>query len=208
MNDDRRNIWDLLTLGLWSCFFAVGLVPELAFYAIREFAAVPSYVALVNSSAVITIALAIYLAFYANRRCRESGLNDTASHGKAMEIAVLALVAFLEIPAKGSAFEARTLLDIVLDFQSLPGRYLQTVVLFVGVSKLAAWLYLYSLVLRYHAFGHRHVFAHIPSVFPSMRVEQEQIPPKGDAEPETPVRPGIALAPKDIDDRAAGTKQG
>ena len=208
MSDKRRNVWDLLTLGLWSCFFAIGLVPELAFYAFRELAAVPSYVALVNSSAVITIALTAYLAFFANRRCKESGLDNAASHGKALEIAVLGLVAFLEIPAKGSAFEARTLLEIVLDFRSLPGRYLQTVVLFVGLSKLVAWLYLYSLVLRYHAFGARDVFARIPSLFPSMRVHYESKEIQRDADSEIQAQHGIALAPKDMEDQAAGSKHG
>lgn len=208
MSHERRNVWDLLTLGLWSCFFAIGLVPELAFYALRELAAVPSYVALVNSSAVITIALTAYLAFFAHRRCRGSGLSRVASQGKALEIAVLGLVAFLEIPAKGSAFEARTLLGIVFDFRSLPDRYLQTVVLFVGLSKLGVWLYLYSLVLRYHAYGNRHVFARIPSLFPSMREQKRKDPPTAKAESEVPVRPGIALAHKDIDEQAAGTKQG
>ncbi len=208
MSDDHRNVWDLLTLGLWSCFFAIGLVPELAFYAFRELAAVPSYVALVNSSAVITIALAAYLAFFANRRCKESGLGRVASHGKALEIAVLCLVAFLEIPAKGSAFEARTLLEIVLDFRSLPGRYLQTVVLFVGLSKLVAWLYLYSLVLRYHAFADRGVFARIPSLFPSMRAHVESTDIEKDTHSEVQAQRGIALAPKDVEDRAADSKQG
>lgn len=208
MNDDHRNIWDLLTLGLWSCFFAVGLVPELAFATVRNFASVPSYVALVNSSAVITIALTVYLAFFTNRRCQASGLSPVASHGKALEIAVLCLVAFLEIPAKGAAFETRTLLEIALDFRSLPGRYLQTVVLFVGMSKLAAWLFLYSLVLRYHAFGKRHVFAHIPSIFPSMRELEAQNKYLANAESEGPARPGIALVRKDIDDQATGTKRG
>ena len=205
MNHERRNVWDIWILGLWSCFFAVGLVPELAFYAFRELAAVPSYVALVNSSAVITIALTAYLAFFSNRRCRDSGLSQVASHGKALELAVLGLVASLEIPAKGSAFETRTLLEIAIDFQSIPGRYLQSVVLFVGLSKVLAWLYLYSLVLRYHAFGQRDVFARIPSLFPSMRVQHDDM---ANADSAAPAQSGIALAPKDIEDQAAGTKQG
>ncbi|MCH8203667.1 MAG: hypothetical protein IID09_00795 [Candidatus Hydrogenedentes bacterium] len=208
MSDERRNVWDLLILGLWSCFFAIGLVPELAFYAFRELAAVPSYVALVNSSAVITIALTAYLAFFADRRCRESGLNNVASHGKALEIAVLGLIAFLEIPAKGSIFEARTLLEIALDFRNLPGRYLQTVVLFVGLSKIVAWLYLYSLVLRYHALGARDVFVRIPSLFPSTRAQYKSKEIQRDADSEIQAQPGIALAPKDMEDRAAGSKQG
>ena len=104
MNHERRNVWDIWILGLWSCFFAVGFVPELAFYAFRELAAVPSYVALVNSSAVITIALTAYPAFFSNRRRRDSGLSQVASHGKALQLAVFGLIAFLEIPGKGSAY--------------------------------------------------------------------------------------------------------
>lgn len=170
--DNRRDVWDFLTLSLWTIFFAIGFAPEMAFYGLRAISAVTSFTALVNSSAMLTLSLTAYLAFFGYRRCIEWGLSTTIAQGKALEIAVLALVAFLEIPAKGTIFETRTLFSIVLEFRELPGLYLQTVVLFVGVSKLAAWVYLYSLVVRYHAFGNRGVFACIPSLFPSMRGRQ------------------------------------
>lgn len=168
MSDNRRDAWDLFTLGLWFPFFLVGLVPELAFYLIREWGAVPPYTALVNSSAVITLSFAAYVAFFALRRCRDAGLSRPMAQGKALEIGLLALVAFLEIPTKGMAFQARTLIGVLLDIQQLPDRYLQLVVFLVGTTKLVAWAYLFSLVIRYHAFGNRRVFAQIPSMFPSM----------------------------------------
>lgn len=179
MPDNHRDVWDFLTLSLWSIFFAIGFVPELAFYVIREAAAVTTFTALVNSSAVLTISLTAYLGLFSYRKCLQSGLSETMAQGKAMEVSVLALVAFLEIPAKGTIFEMRTLLGVVLEFRELPGLYLQSVVLFVGVSKLVAWLYLYSLVLRYHASGNRDVFARIPSLFPSMRSSSENEPLAG-----------------------------
>ncbi len=174
MSENRRDVWDLFTLGLWFPFFLVGLVPELAFYLIREWAAVPPYSALVNSSAVITLAFAAYVAFFALRRCRDAGLSRSMAQGKALEVGLLALVAFLEIPTKGMAFQARTLIGVLLDFQQLPDRYLQLVVFFVGTTKLVAWAYLLSLVIRYHAFGNRRVFAQIPSMFPSMHTGARQ----------------------------------
>lgn len=206
MDDHRRDVWDLLTLGLWSIFFAIGLVPELAFYAFREAAAVAPHTALVNSSAVITIAFTAYIAIFAGRSCRDAGLDLAASQGKAVEIAVLALIAFIEIPAKGSAFEARTLFEVLFEVQQLPGRYLQGVVLFVGLSKLLAWLYLYSLVLRYHAFGNHAIFARIPSLFPSSRDDKraEDPAPKVEAFDES----AAPLRTDEIAKRAAGTKQG
>lgn len=196
MNDDQRTVWDLLTLCLWSIFFAIGLVPELAFYALRELGGVIAYKALVNSSAIITVGFTAYLALFAARQCRSAGLGPIASQGKALQIAVLGLLAFLEIPAKGSAFEARTLLEIVYAYDQLPGRYLQNVVLFVGLSKTLAWLYLYSLIVRFHAFGHRRVFATIPSLLPSVRVAEKDENASQDA------------APPEIDEQPSRSEQG
>ena len=93
------------------------------------------------------------------------------SQGKALEVGLIALVAFLELPARGSVFESRTLITVLLSLGEIPDRYLQMVVLFVGASKLLAWAYLMSLMIRYHAFGNRKVFAEVPSLFPSMHRE-------------------------------------
>jgi len=57
---------------------------------------------------------------------------------------------------------------VLLALGEIPDRYLQMVVLFVGASKLLAWSYLMSLMIRYHAFGNRKVFTEVPSLFPSM----------------------------------------
>lgn len=197
MPDNHRDIWDFFTLSLWTLFFAVGFTPELAFYGLRAISGVTSFTALVNSSAVLTLSLTAYLAFFCYRRCLEWGVSTTIAQGKAMEVAVLSLVAFLEIPAKGTIFETRTLISIVLEFRDLPGLYLQSVVLFVGVSKLLTWLYLYSLVLRYHAFGNRGVFARIPSLLPSMRNRSSEMPSSNTITELRPPSPDVDKPTKD-----------
>lgn len=176
MGEDRRDGWDLLTLAFWFAFFAIGLMPELCFSVFRRAGGVSPYTALVNSSAIITVGFSIYIALFAYRRCRSVGLTAYLSQGKALEVALLALVAFLELPAMRTGIEGRrTLLALVLDLGTVEDRYLQGVILFVTASKLLAWLYLFSLVLRYHAFGNRTVFTQVPSMFPSMhRREPEQ----------------------------------
>jgi hypothetical protein len=177
LGDERRDMWDLFTLAAWFVFFAIGLMPELAFYGIRELAQVRSSTALVNSSAIITLGFAAYLGLFAFRRCRESGAGRYIAQGKALEVGLIALVAFLELPARGAIFQSRTLVTVLLALNEIPDRYLQAVVLFVGSSKLLAWAYLLSLMIRYHAFGNRNVFAEVPSLFPSMHRVAAQDPP-------------------------------
>ncbi len=211
MGDDRQDVWDLLTLAFWFVFFAVGLVPELFFSAIRDLAGVAPYTALVNSSAVITVGFSIYLALFAFRMCRAAGLTPYLSQGKALEVALVSLVAFLELPAMSATFQGRrTLLALALDMSSLGDLYLQGVILFVSASKLLAWAYLFSLVIRYHAFGNRTVFTEVPSIFPSMHRADRSAPeepvspsdqsPGAIAPPERPAaEPPVEAAPRTVE---------
>lgn len=192
MGEDRRDVWDLLTLAFWFVFFMVGLAPELWFALMRQMGGVSPYSALVNSSAIITVSFSIYLALFAYRRCRSAGLTPYLSQGKALEVALLGLVAFLELPAMRAGIEGRrTLLALVLDLGVVEERSLQGIILFVTASKLLAWMYLFSLMLRYHAFGNRGVFTQVPSMFPSMHRTEHAI--TGEQTPTTSM-PG-ALAP-------------
>jgi hypothetical protein len=196
--EDRRDVWDLLTLAFWFAFFAIGLAPELFFAAIRNAAGVAPYTALVNSSAVITVGFSVYLALFAYRRCRAAALTPYLAQGKALEVALVALVAFLELPAMSATLQTRrTLLALLLDLNALHDGYLQSVIIFVSASKLLAWAYLFSLVVRYHAFGNRAVFTLVPSMFPSMnrpaRIAPEDEPPaRTDA-------PGSLTPPEHVD---------
>ena len=201
MGEARRDIWDLFTLGAWFVFFSIGLAPELAFYGIRAAAQVRTSTALVNSSAVITLGFAAYVALFAFRRCRDTGLTRYLAQGKALEVGLIALVAFLELPARGSIFQSRTLVMVLLSLNEIPDRYLQAVVLFVGASKLLAWSYLFSLMIRYHAFGNRRVFAEVPSLFPSMHHPPPDEPDES-TEAESSSAPGDFAPPQESDSPA------
>ncbi len=165
MESRTRDAWDMFSLALWSIFFAIGLVPELAFHVLRDISQVVTQVALVNTSAVITVTFTLYLGFFAWRKCREAGLNQPESQVRALQVGLLALIAFLELPAKGSSFEAHTLLEILANVNEIPDQYLKMVVLFVGICKLGAWWYLFQVILRFHAFGNYKVFTSMPTLF-------------------------------------------
>lgn len=188
MTEHRRNAWDILTVGLWTLFFAAGLAPERVFQIFRTIAAVSSQRAFVNSSSVITVGFAIYLGFFVRNRCRDSGLSPSESQAHAIQISLIALLAFLEVPSRTGAYDSRTFLEFLIYFREIPDRYVRNVVLFVGAIKLTAWWYLFSLVLRYHLFGNRNVFAHMIPLIPSARVAdttaaEEQPPTSFENEP-------------------------
>lgn len=175
----RVGRWDFLTLGLWSVLFVAGLVPDLAFYALREWAFVSPRTAVVNTPAVLTLAFSAYFAFFVLRRCRESGLTEVEAQGRAIQAGLLGIIAFLYLPSSGGAsaggpspYEARTVLELLINFQQINNGLLKGIVLFIGWSKLLTWWYLLSLVVRYHAFGNRAVFAAMPSFFYSARKPQ------------------------------------
>jgi len=164
---NQKNTWDMLTMTLWSLLFAVGLVPELAFHVLRKSAGVYSSTALVNSSAVITFGFAAFVVWFVYRNGLEPYSNRSDSRGKATQIGLIALLAFMDIQSRSGIFEVHTLLEIVLRLPSLDDWYLRFVVMLVALSKVGAWFFLYSLFFRYHVFGNRLAFMTIPSFFPS-----------------------------------------
>lgn len=164
---DPRSAWDYLTLLLWTLFFAIGMAPEFVFYGLRDLAGVSTFTAIVNTSAVITLSWAAFLAYFVYQNCRESGLDTDGARGKALQLGVLSLLAFLELPARGATFEARTLIEVFYYYEDLPTGSLRSIVLAVGIAKIGAWCYLFSLFIRYHLLGNRLVFVRLPSLFPS-----------------------------------------
>jgi hypothetical protein len=168
-NINEKNAWDIPTMLLWSVFFAVGLVPEFVFHLLRRSAAVSSSTALVNSSAIITLAFTFFVVWFVYRNGLEPYSNKADSRGKATQIGLLALLAFMDIPTRSGVFEVHTLLEIMIRLNDLSDWYLRFVVMLVALSKLTAWCFLYSLFFRYHLLGNRMAFMSIPSLFPSTR---------------------------------------
>lgn len=183
MSDESRNRWDLLALCMWALFFGIALVPVLVFHALRNFADVMTQTAFVNTSAAITVSFTAYIALFAFRQCRASGLNESDARSRALVVTILGIAAFLEIPAKGSSLEVLTLLDIMVHYRDLPDAYLRLVIVLIGGSKIMSWCYLFSLVLRYHAFGNREVFAQLSPLFPSLRRSRKSAKAPTDAVP-------------------------
>ena len=166
MTDSHNvTIWDSLSLVLWSLFFLAGLVPEVVYHSLRNLAGVTTQHAFINSSAIISIGLATYLAFFVSRQCRKSRLSDHESQGKAIWIAIIALLAFLELPSRSAIFGTQTLLLLMFQSSYMDDPYLRKVIWLVGCCKLTAWCYLYSLLLRFHLLGRRHIFSRMFSPF-------------------------------------------
>lgn len=159
------TIWDMMTMTLWSTLFAVGLVPELVFHGMRALAGVSSYSAFINSSAIITFALTAYFAFFVARQCRANGLSSGIIQAKSVHVALLSMLAFMEIPGQSPVFGTQTLLGLMLMSSLQVDQTLKVMLWVVGCTKLAAWLYLYTLMLRFHVLGNREVFARMHTFF-------------------------------------------
>jgi hypothetical protein len=67
------------------------------------------------------------------------------------------------------------------------------------VSKLVAWWSLLALFIRYYTFGDDHVFAGIPSLFPSTRRNKDTEP-----RPASNDKAPASLLPQGPEDNAAG----
>ena len=141
---------------LWVAFLIVGLVPESVFLWLRESGGVLPHRALVNSPYLVTLMLAAYVVLFALHRCLDAGLSPYLAQDRALQLGIVALVAFLP-------------LDLVVLFTAhLHPRIQSRFLLYLaGVAKLSAWWYLFTLLLRYYVFRVDDVFGRIPSLFPS-----------------------------------------
>jgi len=154
----QRDFWRPPALLLWTLFFLIGLVPFQVYVYLRHVAEVVPQRALINSEFAVTLALAGYVTLFCYQRCREMALTPFEAQDKALQLGLIGLVAFLP-------FDYAVLLTAHLN----PAIKSPALLYIVGAAKLFSWFYLYSLFLRYYAFGVDNVFIEIPSVFPSAR---------------------------------------
>ena len=166
MNDTirERDWWRVPALILWIAFFTVGLAPEYVYFWLREAAGVLPQHALVNSHHLITLGLACYLGLFCYHRCIDAGLSPREAQDRGVQLTVVGLVAFLSV-------DFRLLLTA---YMSPIFKYRVTIYL-IGISKLAAWWSLMTLIIRYYAFRDDRIFAAIPSLFPSARRERRRV---------------------------------
>ncbi len=149
------NIWTLPTLALWLVFFIVGLLPESAYWAARVAGGVVTQNAIINSPSLVTLFLALYLAFFAHRRCLDAGVSRENALARAIQVGILALIAFLPYPfylllAPGNLSLLGTMLRNIDELAAVFG---------LPVAKLLAWGYLLLTVVRSQLPGGDAVFA-------------------------------------------------
>lgn len=164
------DIWRIPAFGLWVCLFAVGLVPEQSFHVLRALSGVMTQTAMVNSPVLISVSFAAYLACFAYRACRASGQESHVAQTRAVQVGVLALVAFVDVPYRGTA--GPSLLQLLLQvphtqFLAQNVTFVISIIVAAAALKLLAWAYLMSLLARYYLLNNRDVFARMLSLFPS-----------------------------------------
>ncbi len=154
----HRDHWRWPTLVLWFIFFLVGLVPEPIYWALREWSGVLTQDALVNSSHLLTLVLAGYVAVFAFHRCLDAGMAHREAQDRSLQLGVISMVAFLPVP-----------LDMLFFAHDMPLMQHRASLYFAGAAKFIAWWFLMYLFVAYYAFNADDVFARIPSLFPSTR---------------------------------------
>lgn len=159
----KHTWWSVPTLALWCVFMMIGLAPDLFYAHLREFGRVLTQHALVNNVYVVTVGFAGYLAWFVRARCLEAGLSAKESGGRALQVLMLGLLAFLPI-------EYTLKLLVASQFILVPE--LRYFVFLVAPGKLLAWLYLNSLFFMYYALNRTDAFGRIPSIFPSSYTRQ------------------------------------
>ena len=155
-SQSRRDLWAFPTLLLWLVFMFMGLLSELMFYALREAGYVLTQDAIVNSPYAITIAFSLFLAYFVYHWCLEAGGSTHEACAKAVQTGLVGLLAFMPIPV-GLFFQAGDIMNLEL----------RLIVLTLIPFKMACWLYLLSIPLRYYALGNRQVCRRMWCIFPS-----------------------------------------
>ena len=139
------DLWTFPTFILWCIFFLIGFVPENVYEALRGMSWVVISTAMVNSPHFITLAMAVYIAFFAYHTCLESGASRDESTLRAVQVGVYGLVAFF-------VYDFHILL-----YPRLP-LFIRLAIYAVATVKLVAWLYLLIAVIRVTLFDSTGVF--------------------------------------------------
>lgn len=159
MNDTakKKDPWRFAALGLWELFFFIGLLPDPAFRLLRELGGVLPQRAVVNSSFMLTVALAGFFAAFAYNQCRNADLSPGEAADKMLQYAVVGLIAFLPVDFLG-------VIGVIAN-QLIQNK---STIYISAAAKILAWLYLLAVITKYYL-GNDRAFAAMPSLFPSGR---------------------------------------
>ncbi len=159
--DLEKDPWILPNLILWTLFFALGIMPEWTFYLFRDWGAVVTQRAFVNSYHLISWGLTGYLFFFVQFRCRETGMHFMDALGRSVQIAAISVVAFIPAP-----------LDHLFILSQIPVPSYRYLIIIVSAAKMLAWAYLYFVILRYYLWSGVNVFSRMVSIFPSFYIQE------------------------------------
>lgn len=170
MNESKHTptLWDYLAALVWSLVLLAGFLPEAIFGMLREWGRVPIHLAFTNTPWFITFSCTGFLGWFTYQRCRDCEERDDIAFGKAVQMGILGMAAFLPIQIE----QIPAYLHIPIPFY----RYLIFTIIAV---KTASWVYLVQLVMRYHLFSGLDVFRKTPLLFPSAMYHQSQISDQG-----------------------------
>jgi len=143
-------IFRLLNILLWYFFFALGASPEDTFNFLRVISGVTVWKAMVNSPWVITFMLTVYYMYFIYCRCKELPLSRLESIMKAVQIGLMAFVAFLPL---------RPDFDL---YKNIP-QY-QNIIYVLLSMKVFFWLFLLTIVVFYYLNGNS-IFKRLPDLF-------------------------------------------
>lgn len=185
--EPRFDPWALAAALLWLVFLCAGYLPEEVFAFLRAQGRVVTQDAMVNSPYLITIGFSMYFGYFAYQCSRECGLSAADSQARALQVGIVGLLAFLNVP-----------LQTLIDAPQIPVAHYRHLVFAIFGAKSAAWLYLASLILRYYILQNAQVFGNLVSMFPSARMAEREVENLGETN---------SVAWIDNRDGAAGTRE-
>lgn len=151
--------WRVAALLLWMLFFGVALFPDYCYSQLRVEGNVATQHALTNSVHLIYISQVVYFFLFVVRAARSAGLNMALAQVLAVQLAIVSLIAF--IPAAQP--------ERIPEYFAIPDPKSRWLILSVCALKIASWLYLFSLVFRFHLDAGTDIFRQMVPVFPSGR---------------------------------------
>jgi len=166
----ESRVWGPVALLLWLGFFTLGLFPDFFYEYLRNEANVVTSRAMVNSVFLLYAALIVYFFGFLYRAARDAGLSSVMAQVLAVQLSMVALLAFLPVR-----------LEYIPDYLRAPDATWRRLILTVCAFKMASWLYLLTLLIRYYLFSGAEVFRQMAPVFPSARnegAEGEESPTK------------------------------
>jgi hypothetical protein len=157
-NKHSPSIWDGLSAFMWTLVFIAGLLPEIFFLVLRNLGHVTIHQAFINTPWFITFTCAGFLGWFTYQRSHECDDREDVAFGKAVQVSVLALAAFLPLQVE----QIPAFLHITIP-------HYRNLIMTVILIKMASWIYLVQLIMRYHLFSGLAVFKNMSLIFPSAR---------------------------------------